>query len=162
MEPGHRAELPGGPGHLPPLRPPQDHPIGRGQDVWCVRGGRGPWARLGEAPGPPRPSPCSLPPHPTGLAKSRGASSPPRAGESGRASLCVWILLTNRPGLPPPPELNPHVTPPWLPLLSSPLPAWRFRGDSVGPGNWVSLVCSGLDLKTGPSPRRMSGSPPED
>ena len=57
---------------------------------------------------------------------------------------------------------TPHVTPPWLPLLSSPLPAWRFRGDSVGPGNWVSLVCSGLDLKTGPSPRRMSGSPPED
>ncbi|XP_069048177.1 transcriptional enhancer factor TEF-3 isoform X3 [Lepisosteus oculatus] len=33
MEPRHRAELPGGPGHLPPLRPPQDHPLRRGQDV---------------------------------------------------------------------------------------------------------------------------------
>lgn len=93
-----------------------------------------------------------------------------RAGESGRASLCVWILLTNRPGLPPPPECNPHATPPWLPLLSSPLLAWRFRGDSMGPGNWVSSVCSGLDLNTGPPPRRMSrkvpprrmsGSPPK-
>ena len=55
-----------------------------------------------------------------------GASSPPRAGrragESGRASLCVWILLTNRPGLPPPPECNPRATPPGCP--SSPRPCW--------------------------------------
>ena len=33
VEPRHRAELPGGPGPLPPLWPKEDHPLGRGQDV---------------------------------------------------------------------------------------------------------------------------------
>lgn len=33
MEPRHRAELPGGTGHLPALRPTQDHPLRWGQDV---------------------------------------------------------------------------------------------------------------------------------
>lgn len=63
VEPRHRAELPGGPGHLPALRPPQDHPVRRGQDVRCVRGGTGTLDRTGEVAWPslaPPPALCPL------------------------------------------------------------------------------------------------------
>ena len=37
LVPGHRAELPGGAGHLPAMRPEEDHPVWRGQDVrWVI------------------------------------------------------------------------------------------------------------------------------
>ena len=94
-----------------------------------------------------------------------GASSPPRAGRraGGRVWACKPVCLDpphKQARLAPSTRVQPTRDTPWLPLLSSPLLAWRFRGDSVGPRNWVSSVCSGLDLNTGPSPRRTLGSPP--
>ena len=94
-----------------------------------------------------------------------GASSPPRAGRraGGRVWACKPVCLDpphKQARLAPSTRVQPTRDTPWLPLLSSPLLAWRFRGDSVGPRNWVSSVCSGLDLNTGPSPRRMSGRVP--
>lgn len=42
VEPGHRAELPGGSSHLPALRTQEDHPLRRRQDVrWVWAGGGG-------------------------------------------------------------------------------------------------------------------------
>lgn len=46
--------------------------------------------------------------------------------------------------------MTPPAAPPLLPLL-----AYRFQGDSVDTGNWVSPVCSRLGLGQGLSPQRV-------
>lgn len=73
-----------------------------GKMYGACREAQGPWTGLGRQPGPPWPRPLLSAPHPTGLAKFPACQ--PAMGESGRAGLCVWILLINKPGLPPPLE----------------------------------------------------------
>lgn len=103
----------------------------------CV-GGEG-WDTEGRGSSwPSRPAPALCPLTQPVWASPKAASR--WAGESVRASLCVWILLINTPGLP---SASAWLTPRHPVRFSSPPRCpWRFRGDSVGPGNWVSPVCS--------------------
>jgi hypothetical protein len=80
--------------------------------------------------------PCSLPPYPTG----RG--SPGR--QCGRVQACEPVSGASSSCFSHTGGRSPQSLPAPAPLL---LPAaWRFRGDSVGPENWVSPVGFRPDL----------------
>ena len=119
------------------------------------------WTWGGAWPSPPLPLLSAPSPNRFGEVLAGPPALLGRAG--GRVWACKPVCLDpphKQARLAPSTRVQPTRDTPWLPLLSSPLLAWRFRGDSVGPRNWVSSVCSGLDLNTGPSPRRMSGRVP--
>lgn len=99
---------------------------------------RGPWTGLEAAARPSRPLPLLSAPSPNRFGEVLRAA-PPAVGESGRVSLCVWILLMNKPGLPPPPDrahtLTPPSAPPLLPLLAAGFRVTQWTQETgSGPG----------------------------
>ena len=98
------------------------------------------WTWGGAWPSPPLPLLSAPSPNRFGEVLAGPPALLGRAG--GRVWACKPVCLDpphKQARLAPSTTVQPTRDTPWLPLLSSPLLAWRFRGDSVGPGNWVFI-----------------------